>query len=107
MKVFDSPQIKYGDRRPPKYMPMMFKVCRRSEDNESEHEKTVVNIASFHYCYYPHEWWCDYQDFLVLRPDIDLIAETHEFESEEEAIEFVCEWWTLNPPLKNNLEGEV
>lgn len=60
------------------------------------HEKFFVLIAEpFAYRYANTRWMAhpDLPDEFTLEPQVDLVDETHEFETEREAILFIKEWW--------------
>ena len=87
-----------------KGLPFMF--VRLNADH-SAIEKFIVIIAKHDYPYANTEWMCD--DNLpkdrTLRPDIDICIgneeESHfEFDTEEEMIQFVSNWYHKNYPQK-------
>lgn len=68
----------------PEYMPFMF----ASDDLRQWH---VVVVAKWHYAHHDAD--------ISLTPSIDVIKEEHRFNSEEEALIWIANWW------KNNLSS--
>lgn len=60
--------------------------------------KWFVKIATFDFAHYDSSWMDD-QDLppdKTHAPSIDQVYETHEFNSQEKALEFVNKWWIEN-----------
>lgn len=94
-----------------KHLPFLFRVCRKdpncNRDQISEWhqgdaplhgpDRFIVYIGPFVYVYYDSIWAEDGR--IGERPlvlDIDIIEESHEFESETEALAFIKAWWIAN-----------
>ena len=66
--------------------------------DEKDISKFYVKIAEpFDYVYYKSGWMDDSElGKTCLIPDVDICVEKHVFDSEEDAIEFIREWWSKN-----------
>ena len=56
--------------------------------------KSVVLIAHFDMIHYHAAWMADPDvGNYPLVPDVDIVEERHIFDTQEEAIKFIMEWW--------------
>lgn len=78
-------------------MPFLFNVYDRpfGLGNRPNYLYTIVKVAYWDLVHYPSFWMDDPQmpKDCVLRPDVDISTEVHEFSSEEEAVNWIREWW--------------
>lgn len=68
--------------------PFLFRLANTNRDT------WVVKIARHDYSYYDCRWMCDPEfGTACLVPSVDITEEQHTFYSEEEAFDFIHQWW--------------
>jgi hypothetical protein len=76
------------------------KVMKNGIIDDEPTGKVIVKIALWDMKFYNAEWMHDPQvGKLPLVPDVDLTIEMQTFDSEEDAMKFIMEWW-----IKQHLE---
>jgi hypothetical protein len=86
-----------------KGLPFMFMRCTNAF--ELKPDKFVVLIAFHDYSHADTAWMCDdnLPDSRTLRPTVDILVDensTFEFDTEDEMIQFVSNWYQENYPKK-------